>query len=82
MNHCLPACFCGICVHCLTRHNLRTKAGVPPADAKGWVGDILCVLCCGACSLCQECRSVSADAWDITKADIKPMVKPFVFIRK
>merc|ERR1711916_7107 len=70
------------CVMILTRHNIRTKSGVPPADVKGWAGDILCPIFCGPCSYCQMLRASDANAWSILEKDIKPIVKPIVILHK
>eukprot|EP00300_Choanocystis_sp_HF-7_P030616 c39489_g1_i1.p2 GENE.c39489_g1_i1~~c39489_g1_i1.p2 ORF type:complete len:153 (+),score=24.58 c39489_g1_i1:34-492(+) len=86
VNHCLPACFCGICTRILMRHNLRTKAGVPPAEPKGWAGDVLCPLFCSPCSFCQELRSAPPSGWNFVETlkakKVVPMVKPMVFLQK
>eukprot|EP00163_Fabomonas_tropica_P018059 TRINITY_DN3206_c0_g1_i2.p2 TRINITY_DN3206_c0_g1~~TRINITY_DN3206_c0_g1_i2.p2 ORF type:complete len:139 (+),score=20.21 TRINITY_DN3206_c0_g1_i2:654-1070(+) len=66
VNHCLPACCCGLCTGTILRHNLRAKYGIGPAptDQMGWVGDCLITCCCGCCSACQILRGVPPESWD------------------
>ena len=62
VNHCLYACFCGICMHTCLRHNLRVLNDV--GEKGGLPFDCLMAFFCGPCSGCQELRSVSVDTWN------------------